>query len=643
MTEFLGDLETCVARILAHAHGTLRLATPLGLGKPNVLLNALYRRAANDSNLRLDIYTALSLARPQAKNELERRFLAPFLERHFGKDYPDLAWVAAQHANALPANIRVHEFYLQSGALLGVEQAQRDYASLNYTHVARDLVEVGVNVLVQLIAAREEGGRTRYSLACNPDVTLDLDDRVKAVGQPRPLVVGVVHPDLPFVGNEAEIDVGFFDVVLRDPACAHTLFALPREPVGVAEYALGLHASALVRDGGTLQIGIGALSDALVHALRLRHAQNADYRAALAALGGADNALIPRIGGIEPFATGLYGASEMVMDGFMHLANAGVIKRCIYDDMDVERALAQGREVEAGKRHGGRYLRGAFYLGSKQFYAWLRALEGAAFEGLSMTRVSDINQLYGGRETLDALQRRDARFFNTCMMATVLGAATSDALENGQVVSGVGGQYNFVAMAHALHGGRSILLLRSWREKRGEVASNILWNYGHATIPRHLRDIYVTEYGSADLRGKSDEDCIIAMLAISDARFLDQLAGQAKANGKLRRDFAIPERWRHNTPAHLAHALAPHCGNFPPFPFGSDFSAEELALLPALQRLQKVSGRKTKLAAFLLSSIWKAREKPEDEPLLRRLDLATPRNLSERLLRRLVIAALRQP
>src|SRR5260221_5471874 len=123
MTEFLSDLETCVARVLAHARGSLRLATPLGLGKPNVLLNAIYQRAANDSNLRLDIYTALSLARPQAKSELERRFLAPFLERHFGKDYPDLAWVAAQHANALPANIRVREFYLQSGALLGVEQA----------------------------------------------------------------------------------------------------------------------------------------------------------------------------------------------------------------------------------------------------------------------------------------------------------------------------------------------------------------------------------------------------------------------------------------------------------------------------------------------------------------------------------------
>jgi acyl-CoA hydrolase len=641
MTELLTDVESCVARIFAHAQGTLRLATPLGLGKPNVLLNALYRRVESEPSLRLDIYTALSLARPQPKNDLERRFLAPFLQRHFGENYPDLAWVAAQHANALPANIRVHEFYLQSGAMLGVEQAQRDYTSLNYTHVARDLVEIGINLVVQLIAVREDEQGARYSLACNPDVTLDLADRIEAAKQPRPFVVGVVHPDLPFIGNEAEIREDFFDVVLRDPACAQTLFALPREPVDTAEYALGLHASTLVRDGGTLQIGIGALSDALVHALLLRQSHNADYHAALAAIGGADHALVPRIGGLEPFATGLYGASEMVMDGFMHLAKAGVIKRRVYDDLELERALAQGHPVDVAGRRDGRYLRGAFYLGSKDFYAWLRALEGSEFDGLSMTRVSDINQLYGGREVLDALQRRDGRFFNTCMMATVLGAATSDALENGQVVSGVGGQYNFVAMAHALPGGRSVLMLRSSRMKTGESASNILWNYGHTTIPRHLRDIYVTEYGSADLRGQSDEDCIIAMMAITDAQFIDALARQAKANGKLRRDFTIPDRWRQNTPAWLAAALAPHRERFPQFPFGSDFTAEELALLPALQRLQRVFARKMTLAAFLLSSFWK-RNKPENEPLLRRLGLTNPRNPGERLLRRLVIGALRK-
>jgi acyl-CoA hydrolase len=606
-----------------------------------VLLNAIYAAAARDAALKLDIYTALSLARPLPKNDLERRFLGPFLDRQFGEDYPDLAWIAAQRANALPPNIRVHEFYLQSGAMLGVAQSQRDYASLNYTHVARDLAGIGINAIVQLVATRGQGAQRRYSLACNPDVTADLLERMAAVGAARPLVVGVIHPDLAFIGNEAEVDASFFDIVLDTPESAHTLFALPRSPVDTAEYALGMHASTLVRDGGTLQIGIGALSDALVHALLLRHQRNADYRAVLDALGNVDAELCARCGGVEHFARGLYGASEMVMDGFMQLARAGILSRRVFDDLDVEKALATGRDADVSGRGDGRYLRGAFYLGSREFYAWLRGLQGADFDGLSMTRVSDINQLYGGRETLDALQRRDARFFNTCMMATLLGAAVSDTLEDGQVVSGVGGQYNFVAMAHALEGGRSILLLRATRRSGGKLRSNIVWNYGQATIPRHLRDVYVTEYGVADLRGKSDENCIVAMLGIADARFVDALAAQAKAAGKLRRDFAIPAAWRRNTPECLVAAMAPHRERFPRFPFGSDFDEVELRLLPALQRLQALSSSKLRLVAFAIGSLLHRAGRERDLPLFDRLGLARPRGLAERLLRRLVAGALR--
>jgi acyl-CoA hydrolase len=599
--------------------------------------------------------------------------------------------------------------------MLGVESAQRDYASMNYTHVARDLVDRGINVIVQLIAAREEAGRIRYSLACNPDVTADLLERMRDAGAARPYVVGVVHPDLPFIGNEAEVEAEFFDALLFDQVNRHTLFALPRAAIDPVEYAIGLHASTLVRDGGTLQIGIGALSDAIVHALLLRQRDNAAYRAALEAASAqtGEGTLAARIGDLDGFAKGLYGASEMVMDGFMHLAEAGILKRRVYDDYAIEQALedgsiedtlhahaadalyacgaigpyidkaefarllrfgllpegtqmgfttlqlpdgsslpldlghaearAQWNRVLAGRTlREGRYLRGAFYLGSTAFYAWLRGLKGADFDGLSMTRVSDINQLYGGRESLDALQRRGARFFNTCMMATLLGAATSDALENGQVVSGVGGQYNFVAMAHALAGGRSILLLRSTREHGGRTESNIVWNYGHTTIPRHLRDIYVTEYGAADLRGKSDEDCILAMLAIADARFQDGLAAQAKAAGKLRRDFEIPRAWRKNTSENIASVvkrgdLAAH---FPVFPFGSDFDETELRLLPALTRLKALSASKFKMASFLLLSFLSPSSVSDSEMLMARLHLQHPTTFAEKLTRRLVLRAL---
>ncbi|PJA37806.1 MAG: acetyl-CoA hydrolase, partial [Lysobacterales bacterium CG_4_9_14_3_um_filter_62_6] len=94
--------------------------------------------------------------------------------------------------------------------------------------------------------------------------------------------------------------------------------------------------------------------------------------------------------------------------------------------------------------------------------------------------------------------------------------------------------------------GRSILMLRSVRERQGRVSSNLVWNYGHTTIPRHLRDIVITEYGIADLRGQCDEVVIQRLLAITDARFQDELVATAKAAGKLDRAFTLPEDWRRN-------------------------------------------------------------------------------------------------
>jgi acyl-CoA hydrolase len=643
-TQSFISAANAIESILERGGDQVAVATPLGLGKPNHLLNALYQRVKAEPARRLTLYTALSLDLPAAGSDLERRFLGPFLTRQFGADYPRLDYVIDLKAGALAPNVRVQEFYFLSGAMLHVAQAQRDYASINYTSVARDLAETAnLHAIVQLIAMRGSGREARFSLSCNPDVTIDVLEAIAANGGQRPLIIGVVHPDLPFLGGAAEVGAEFFDGLVDGSEPRQPLFALPRNPVDLAEHAIGLHASTLVRDGGTLQIGIGALSDAIVYALLLRQQRNADYLAAVTALSGGDvgsNALVARWGGTAPLVRGLYGASEMIMDGFMHLRRAGILKRLVYDDIEVERALASGAQVDASRLQGGHYLKGAFYLGSKEFYAWLRELGGDDYAGLEMSAVSDVNQLYGGREQLDAAQRRDARFFNTCMIATPLGAAASDALEDGRVVSGVGGQYNFVAMAHALAGGRSILLLRATRKNGRKVESNIRWSYGHTTIPRHLRDIYITEYGIADLRGRSDESCVRAMLAISDARFVDELAANAIRSSKLPRDFRVPEAWRNNTPEALAAGLRNQVGAglFPSFPFGSDFDATERGVLPALLWLKSHVGEPRRWPALLGALI--APGNGDVAASLARLDLGQPRSFGERILARLVRGAL---
>lgn len=637
------DTEACAKHVADTLGPDLRIAAPLGLGKPHGLLNALYRLTATEPTRSMRLYTALSLTRPQPKPGLEQRFLKPFLERHFGAGQIDPQYALDQARDALPPNVEVHEFYLQSGAMLHSGSAQRNYISQNYSHVARDLAVQDINLLVQLVARRETPNGVRYSLSCNPDLTLDLMRLLDAAGLPRPLCVAVVHPDMPWLSGQAEVGAEFFEVELC-PAVSPALFALPRQPVNLAEYALGLHASSLVRDGGCLQVGIGALSDALVKALLLRQHDNTVWRSAMVALDPAGNthALSARLGGLAAFKQGLYGASEMVMDGFMHLQRGGILKRRSWDNLAMERASAAGRlNPEAP---GGHYLRGAFFLGSHELYQWLHDTEAADPDAIDMGPVSNVNQLYGDHQALAVLQRRGARFFNTCMMVTLLGAAVSDTLEDGAVVSGVGGQYNFVAMAHELPDGRSVLLLRSTRKSRGRVESTIRWNYGQTTIPRHLRDIYVTEYGVADLRGKTDSECVEAMLSICDARFIDALCAEAKAHGKLAADFVIPDAWRRHLPRYLQQALQPfrRRGRLPLFPFGSDFSEVEQQLMPALNWLKSLASHPRGKWQLLWLVLRPGPAVPGEREALERMGLVRVANFADRVLRRALLGALRR-
>jgi acyl-CoA hydrolase len=640
----LHTLDATVAEIRRCRGDRLRIAAPLGLGKPHRLLNAIYRDIAADPRASLHLSTALSLTPPDAGDGLARRFLAPFLERHFGAGFEALDYVAAQRKGALPANVRIEEFYLQSGTLLGADAAQRDYASLNYTHVARTVAEHGCDVLVQKVARGPEGD---FSLSSNPDLTFDLVDAVARLGGQRPLLVAEVDPNLPYLGGSAAVPGDWFDVVLDLPGPAPKLFGLPRAPVTDADYAIGLRASALVRDGGTLQIGIGSLSDALCHGLILRHTRNAEYRLLLEALepGFADSPLVRRVGGLGPFEHGLYGASELVNDGFMRLRQAGVLVRTVLDDVDAMRRIESGRATAADRERlasEGRWLDGAFYLGSQDLYDWLRTMPAHELNGLGMTRVSHINELYGGNEALERLQRRHARFFNTCMMMTALGAAVSDALEDGQVVSGVGGQYNFVAMAHALHEGRSVLMLRSTRQAGAHRCSNVLWNYGHTTIPRHLRDIAITEYGAADLRVASDAECAEAMLALTDAAFQPCLLAKARRAGKLPVGYVAPVAHADNTPQVLAGRLRPYrqMGLLPDYPLGSDFTPVEQRLAKALGWLRTATAGRVGKARTLVAALAHGDDDGGDREAMARMGLEEPAGWRESLEAKFVALAL---
>jgi len=603
------DPSTLADAIIAEVGRNIVLGLPLGLGKANHVANALLQRAVADPSINLRIFTALTLEKPAYKTELERRFLAPIIERLFG-GYPALDYAHALHHGTLPKNVQVDEFFFLAGRWLTNDTAQRNYISANYTHACEYLLARGVNVIAQLVAARPQSGARRYSLSCNTDLTLDLLDARRSGGA-KFLLVGQVNAQLPFMPGAGDRPEEDFSHILESPQTDFPLFAPPKQPINFTEYAIGLHVARLIADGGTLQIGIGEEGDAAVHAMILRHRENAAFRDAVSSLTRSAQPLA--IEERAPFSHGLYGVSEMFVDGFLELLQAGILKR----------------EVDGVLLHGG------FFLGPQSFYRRLREMDPATLAKIQMTHISFTNQLYGDEEAKKSA-RVKARFVNNAMMATALGAIVSDGLEDGRVVSGVGGQYNFVEQAFALPGARSILAINATRSTASKTQSNVRWSYGHQTIPRHLRDIVVSEYGIADLRGKSDEHVVAAMLAITDSRFQDELLRRAKEAGKIANSFEIPAAHRENTPERIVTALTPlrDKGLLPQFPFGTDFTAVEQRLIPALETLKEASP--AALARIALAGLGGG---ANDE--LERLGLDRPASASDFVYRALVRGALK--
>lgn len=584
--------------------GEIRLALPLGLGKPVTIVNALTRAALADSTLKLNIFTALTLQRPDPKSDIEKRFLNPAMDRLFGTT-PSLLYADMINDGTLPDNIVVSEFFFQAGTWLGNDYAQRHYIAANYTYARDVLTAQRPNVLAQLMPQHGD----RFSMSCNTDISADLFT-MRAAGKLDFIAVAERNDALPFMDRDAIVPASDIAMVL-DPPAQIDLFSAVRRPVSDAQHAIGLHTSRLVRDGGTLQIGIGAIGDAVANVLLLR------YKNALHQI--YTNAPFPLSGdNTAPFTKGLYAVTEMLVGGLLALFEGGVLRR----------------EVDGAVVHAG------FFVEARDMYERLHAMPADQRGKIQMKPVSFTNALYGD-ETAKRAARTHARFINGAMQVSVLGDAMSDSAKPGQVVSGVGGQFNFFEQAFALDDAHAILTLPATRNSGGSMSSNIVWQLPLTTVPRHMRDIVVTEYGAAFLRGQTDEEVIKRLICITDSRFQDALTDKAKSAGKLARDWQIPDAHRQNTPETLTKWLQPHRKMLlPDFPLGTDFNAIEQVLLPALAKLGEASGSKRKLAGLIFRS-FRDPPHPQEAAAMDRMDYAATPHLTEPLQARALRGALR--
>jgi acyl-CoA hydrolase len=706
------DVKKSVDDVINYVGKDITFAMTLGLGKPILFINELYRRAKEDPTINLKIVTALSLERPKGKSELEKRFIEPLAERVF-HGTPEFQYMLDFRTGKMPKNVSIYEFFGKAGLNLKTPHAQQNHLNSSYTHVVRDAMDFGTNVFGQLIGCRKINGKLVYSMGCNTDICIEANELLhkKRANGDKVAVIAEVNEQMPFMYGDAIYDAKNYDILLHGPEFNYPLFGPPKDSVNIKDHAIGLHVSTLIKDGGTIQVGIGALGDAIASGLSMRQNENAEYNRVLEETGIVHKYkdLISEIGGTGTFKEGLYGSSEMFVDAFMQLYKSGVLKRKVYENTPIMKLLNAGkisstkipaniielllkedgiheklRENEfkmltyfgilkedlkfkdgfiidgktkysadfsvaknltaikklIGKElKNGQVILGAFYLGPRAFYNDLNAMSEEERMQFGMSGVEKVNQLYGD-EVLRSLQRKEGRFINTGMMANLMGAITSDYLEDQRVVSGIGGQYNFVAMAHALPDARCIMMLRSTRSVAGKIKSSILYKYGHCSIPKYMRDILVTEYGIADLRGKPDSEVINEMLKVTDSRFQDELIKEAKKYGKLPADFELAPEYKQNFPQKIEALLKSFQvdGHFVSFPFGTDFTAEEIVIGGSLKNLN--GKRKTEVLKKLFLELFRSIP-PMAEPYIKRMGLDNPANRKEKIMRKIVIAALR--
>lgn len=249
------------------------------------------------------------------------------------------------------------------------------------------------------------------------------------------------------------------------------LLEIPLPKIGPVEEAIGKHVATLVPDRANLQLGIGAIPDAT-----------------LKFLGGKKD-------------LGIH--TEMFSDGVVDLVRAGVITNKFNN-------LAPGQ------------LTATFLLGTKALYAF--AHDNPMVNMLPVDVTND-PCVAGGVDNLISI--------NSALQVDLMGQVAADSVGPRQY-SGPGGQVDFVRAAGRSKGGKSIIAMPA-TAKGGTVSKISLRLDAGSAVTTGRNDVHyiVTEFGIAELRGKSLRQRAAALIAIAHPDFRHTLTAEAKAAGLL--------------------------------------------------------------------------------------------------------------
>jgi acyl-CoA hydrolase len=287
-----------------------------------------------------------------------------------------------------------------------------------------------------------------------------VDISVSAVRNAK-FVVAQVNKQMPRTFGDGQIHISKIHAYLEVDVPIH---CVPHSDTSDVEKAIGKNIASIVEDGATLQLGIGAIPNAVLEALS----------------GHKD--------------LGIH--SEMFSDGVIDLYRKGAIT---------------GR---LKKKHPGKIV-SSFCIGSKALYDFIDDNPEVLLLDCSYTNNTHI-----------IAQNPKVTAINGAMEVDLTGQVCADSIGS-KIYSGVGGQMDFIRGASLSQGGKPIIALPSITSRNtSKIVSQLKLGSGVVTTRAHVHYV-VTEYGIANLHGLPIRERIKEMIRISHPEMREQLSREA--------------------------------------------------------------------------------------------------------------------
>lgn len=398
-----------------------RVVVAHAVGEPSHVLDAMVENAAAYQNVEIVHLVAMGKA----------AYCAPEYKDNF-------------HHNAI---------FLGGTTREAIASGRGDFTPSFFFEVPR-LFETTLPVDVALVTVTPPDEHGMVSLGVSVDYTLAAVKNAK-------LVIAQVNKEMPFTFGQSTVHLSEIDCFVPFDA---PIIPLSPPKIGPVEEAIGKNCATLVNDGDTLQLGIGAIPDAVLLFLT------------------------------EKKDLGLH--SEMFSDGVVELVERGVIT-------NKKKNINTGKSVVA------------FLMGTRRLYDYVD--NNPDVEMRPVDYVNDPRVI---------AQNDNLVSINSCVQVDLMGQVASESVGAKQI-SGVGGQVDFVRGASMSKGGRSIIAMPSTAAKGTVSKITALLDEGAVvTTSRCDVDYIVTEYGIARLKGHTLRDRARALIEIAHPNFRDGLKAE---------------------------------------------------------------------------------------------------------------------